>query len=1141
MPASPIYTLSKGLFSTVTGNWSIGNLSVGETATLKIIINATSDLLTNTNITGNVNDTNTSNNNDTINITLKPVADLSIKLTLNQSSFLIGDNITITLNVTNYGPNIAENITINTIIPIGFIPDSAYSWNLTNLTNNTNIEFNITGILTTDGIKQLQANITSLTYDNDTNDNFDSISFNVENTVDLLIEITSNTTSILAGELVNIIVNVTNIGNGTAQNVIVCTNIFNATGDKTGYYDKDTGYWYIGNLTTNETVNLNLTVQIIENTTYLVSVNTTNVDTNSSNNNDTLNISVTPVANLNMTVTTNSEILYLDDEVTYIITVTNNGYNTAENVTVNTNLNTIGFNFTYSNNTNFDDLTGVWTVGNLSKDQSVILTVKYIANITGNITTIFNTTTTTNETQLTDNAANNTIEVLNTTKPVNNLVDLIINISTDNPTLNVNDTVIFNITVFNNGTIAANNLTIHSFLPTGLNPLGTYTGEWNISTLPAYSNISFTFTVNVTNYGSFVTNTSVDCIEWDINPINNRANTLIVCNAPTGDYTDLQINITRTGNLTIDGLIKYIVNVTNNGPALATNVNVTISIFEGLNYISDNSSGSFDFNNSLWNVGNLNPGTSSILEITLNITKNGYYNNAFLVYSNEMDSNPQNNLVLDNFQINDTKIDVSVKISANKTYTNINETIQFTVIVTNHLNPVTDVNITFDIPDEFIILNFQGYNNGSYYIGNMLSGEVINFTFTATLNSTNSSTITVNATLNETDSYIQDNYDTITVTPLNGYGEGIADLHINITVNEQYPEIGTVPIFTVIVTNYGPDNATNVMIPIYVPNDCTSTSFFANTTGVVWDNSTSTVSIPQIAMGESVLMDISFRIDTTDPILFNASTYSDQLDPNITDNKATISLYPWEATPTCDLNITIVPIGSEFYANDIVKFNVTIRNFGEKTAFNVSVRNIIPPGLTLENITTTWAYTPTSDGWFMPNHTINTNKSFILTYKINNKGLYQTTMEVNSTTLDVDPTSNGMGVAIYAGEAEPDRRNVNTKTTGTVAVATLNGNANWTFKGTLKMANTTASPTQNFPGQKLYANITSDSGFELLVESIDITGTNGVANFAVNSAQLMTGAHNYKVTIFYKGEKTSDTYYLPSVATSITRKVTVNP
>ena len=338
------------------------------------------------------------------------------------------------------------------------------------------------------------------------------------------------------------------------------------------------------------------------------------------------------------------------------------------------------------------------------------------------------------------------------------------------------------------------------------------------------------------------------------------------------------------------------------------------------------------------------------------------------------------------------------------------------------------------------------------------------------------------------------------ILPLGSGAEGVADLHINITVNEQYPEIETVPIFNVWVTNYGPDNATNIEVPIYVPADCISTS-----ADMYWDNSTSTFRLANLSVGQTVKFEVSFRISTTNPIIFNASVKSDQFDPNITDNKASISLYPWEATPTCDLNITIVSLGDVFHANDTVKFNVTIRNFGEKTAFNVSVRNIVPPGLTLLSISTTWAYTLTSDGWFMPNHTINTNKAFILTYKINNKGLYQTTMEVNSTTLDVDPTSNGMGVAIYAGEAEPVRVNISTRVTPTVAVATLSlsGDGNWTFKGNLKKAATPGgTANQNFAGQKLYANITSTTypAFSLNeIESVDLTGANGIANFVVSA------------------------------------------
>ena len=447
-------------------------------------------------------------------------------------------------------------------------------------------------------------------------------------------------------------------------------------------------------------------------------------------------------------------------------------------------------------------------------------------------------------------------------------------------------------------------------------------------------------------------------------------------------------------------------------------------------------------------------------------------------------------------------------------------------------------------------MSFVGNDtNSSYYIGNMSNGQTSTFSFIAILNSTNASTITVNATLNETDSYDADNVDTITISPLGADANGVADLHINITVNEQYPEIETVPIFTIWVTNFGPDNATNVVIPVYVPENCTNTAFYANASGVVWDTSANTITIPQVSVGEIVYTNIYYCINTTVPIIFNVSASSDQFDPNIIDNKASISLYPWEATPTCDLNITIVPMGSDFHAGDIVKFNVTIRNYGEKTAHNVTVSSIVPSGLTLINITSSTSFVQTSDGWFMSNVTKTISeasaKSFIVAYNITNKGLYHTTMEVNTSTVDVDPTNNGMGVAIYAGEEEPDRRNVTTKITNVNVKPvglSLSAGDNWVFNATLKMANTTSTPTQLFANQKLYANITSANypGFSLTVESVTLTDINGVAIFSVSGSSLM-GTGNYKVIVYYKGEKTTDTYYLPYTASQQTKKVTINP
>ena len=1144
LPPSSTYTITKGLYDTLNGIWNIGNLNKDETAKLNIIIN-----ITNTGkytyiafVNTSSNDTNISNNNDTINLTIFETTDLSIKILSNKTTFTVGENTTFTLNLSNLGQNNATNITVHFTLENFTITNintntgtfNNNTWNITKLTNNTSILLNITGFFTTNGTKKLHTNLTSLTIDNNTNNNQDTLTCNILNPYDLEISITANTTNIYAGEYLELTINITNHGPGIAENIQIKTNILNATSTKTkGYYDKDTGNIYINNLNNNSTIQIKLTKQIKTNTTF--TTNITNTDLNNTNNNDTLFINVLDCTDLNITVTANTLNPYFDDDLTYTITVTNTGYSLAENTTVNTNLPNTGFKFINANSTNY--INGLWTIGNLNTGESVILTLNFKTNKSGLVNAEFNTTTNTYESNTLNNNVNLTVNVSNNYKPSDDFVDLIINITTNNTNPNINETVLFNITVFNNASTTANNLTILSFLPSGLTPIGTYTNNWTLTNLTGYNNASFTFIANVTSYGSFVTNTSVDCIELDHNPINNRANTLIICSAPNTNYVDLTINITRKGNITLGETFTYNITATNIGSNTATNVNCTISLFNGLTVINQ-SNNEYNDTSSVWNIGNLTSGESKTLELTINTTNTGYYNNAFLVWSNENDAQPQNNLILDNFEINDTKIDINTRITANKTYITNNETILFTVTVTNpSQNTATDVNITLNIPNEFTNINITGNDtNNSYYIGNLTSESTFNFTFTAKLNSTNPSTITVNTTLNETDYNLENNIDSITISPIGNNTNGIADLQINITVNEQYPEIETVPIFNIWVTNNGPDDATNIEVPIYIPADCISTS--ADT---YWDNSTSTFRLANLSVGFTIKFEVSFRISTTQPILFNASAKSDQFDPNITDNKASISLYPWEATPTCDLNITIVPIGDEFHANDTVKFNVTIRNFGEKTAFNVSVHNIIPPGLTLESISTTWAYTLTSDGWFMPNHTINTNKSFILTYKIDNKGLYQTTMEVNTSTLDVDPTSNGMGVAIYAGEAEPNRRNVTTKTTGTVAVATLNGNANWAFKGTLKMANTTSAPTQNFPGQKLYANITSDSGFELVVESIDVTGSNGVANFQVNSAQLMTGAHNYKVTIFYKGEKTDDTYYLPSTATSITRKVTVNP
>ena len=1154
LPASSDYTISKGLYDTVNGNWSIGNLTKGEIVTLNITINITSlgDYIYTVNVTGSVNDTNKTNNNDTINFTVLPTSDLEINISVNQTSFTVGDNVTFTITVTNNGPSDAENLTVNIILPTGFIPDIATTeWNITSLNNGTNITLNLTGTLTTNGTQEFKANITSDTFDNDTTNNQNTLIFNVDNLVDLEISITANSTLVYAGEFINLLINLTNHGPGNAHNILVNTNITGATSTKnTGYYDTNTGYWFVETSNANTTEILNLTLRITENTTFNTSINTTSIDSNLSNNNASINITVLPLADLNITVKTSSLNLYYDEEITYEIIVINNGYTLAEDVIVNTNLNNTGFTFISSNSTNYDNLTGLWNIGNLSHNQTVTLTLKYKTSTVGYINHTFTVNTTTFESKLDDNTFNFTVFVNNSIKPTEGMVDLVINITVNNSLPTINSTITFNVSVFNNGSVEAHNLTINNTLPVGFTPVGAYTGSWNISNLSGYNTYSFTFTVNVTSYGSFVDNVTVDCSEWDINPTNNRANQLIIIKESGSEYLDLSINVTREGNLTLGETFTYNITVTNNGPQDAIDVNATIGLFDDLTIINSTST---DYNETLnlWNVGNLSSGSSKTLTLTVNITKTGSYTNIFIVWSGETDKKPQNNLQIDAFTINNTYVDVNVKITANRTYGNVNDTILFTVTVTNpSSNQATNVNVTLDIPLE--IVTFPSSDNTSYYIGELNSTQTVTFNFTAKINTTNTVTITANVTINETDHNTLDNTDTITITPFNGNNNGVADLTVNITTSllnltsgnmevNQYPEYGDVPYFTVYVTNHGPDNATNIRVPLTVPNGC---SIMAQ--DAYWDNTTESFIISNISVNNTVKFEVSMLIETTDVLLINATASCDQLDPNITDNTATISMYPFIPEPKCDLNVTVKVIGNEFHANSTVTFNITIRNDGQDIAYNATVRNTVPSGLILRNITTYDTYTLNGDGWDIPQILPGASMQFLVSYNITKKGLYQTTVNVNSTIQDTDPTSNGMGVAFYAGEAEPPRREVKTKlnspTVTTTAGKVQLAGGDWTFVGTLKFANNTASPSSytNFAGQTLYANVTDDAGVTRTYISSTVTGADGKATFIVPHADVGAGGTKFSIVIWYNGEKTTDDYYLPCVS-SVKNNIKVVP
>jgi len=83
---------------------------------------------------------------------------------------------------------------------------------------------------------------------------------------------------------------------------------------------------------------------------------------------------------------------------------------------------------------------------------------------------------------------------------------------------------------------------------------------------------------------------------------------------------------------------------TNNGPGNATGVTVTDQLESGYTYVSSTATtGTYNSATGIWNIGNLNNGTSATLTITATVNPAGSYSSTSTITGNEPDSDISNN------------------------------------------------------------------------------------------------------------------------------------------------------------------------------------------------------------------------------------------------------------------------------------------------------------------------------------------------------------------------------------------------------------------------------------------------------------------------------------------------------------------
>ena len=390
------------------------------------------------------------------------------------------------------------------------------------------------------------------------------------------------------GDNVNYTVTVTNDGIGDAKDVVVR----DILGEGLTFVDAT------GNYTFDEaTRTVTWIVDLAKGESKVFSVIATvsgygNVTNSLVVGNKTVGVNVT-VPEINPDKTVDNEIPNFGDNVTYTVTVTNDGIGDANNVVI-TDVLDKGLKFlNATGNFTYDEKTGTitWTV-DLAKGETKTFNV--------------------NVTVLGYGVLPNTVAVGNKTAVRNITVPEIITVKEVNSSdIHIGDEITYTITVSNSGKINATNVVIRDILPEGLKFINASNGgvydpvtgiiTW-ILNITANSTVDLTADVCVNKSGN-ITNT--------VNVGNKTSN----CTIESGDIVDLEIHIVADkSEIYVGDNVVYTVTVINNGPSDAINAIANILIPNALSILSYNATkGTFDITSGKWSIGNLTNGEKVVL------------------------------------------------------------------------------------------------------------------------------------------------------------------------------------------------------------------------------------------------------------------------------------------------------------------------------------------------------------------------------------------------------------------------------------------------------------------------------------------------------------------------------------------------
>ena len=295
--------------------------------------------------------------------------------------------------------------------------------------------------------------------------------------------------------------------------------------------------------------------------------------------------------------------------------------------------------------------------------------------------------------------------------------------------------------------------------------------------------------------------------------------------------------------------------------------------------------------------------------------------------------------------------DLSISKSASKNIVHSGDYLEYYLVLTNNgPDAATNIRITDNIPDEVTFnsaLPAPSGSSGSVYWWDYSSlgyGGSRQITINVTVKNVPAGIITNNADVSSStyDPVSENNADSEQISI-----DSSADLSLIKTANTTDPVyVGDSITYTIIVTNNGPDTASNVVVYDELPSEVSFIS--SNPTFSGHSDTTYWWNVGSIADGESKQITINVIVNSVPSEIIENTAYatSDTYDPTPDDNEDDEQT---TMEDSADLSLIKTANPKVVTPGGSLKYTIVVTNNGPDVAVNVNVTDVLPDKVTFVN------------------------------------------------------------------------------------------------------------------------------------------------------------------------------------------------